>query len=151
MKVLGEKVLYEDTYKTIYTKDSKYYIHYQTGALIDLGDTLEVGEDDAMLAMKSQHDASKVILKYQNLREGWPDVSGCWDIVFKEEPIFENKSFKIFKEKNKFFLQYGTGVAAPKTCSIEISAEDAGLLQNGQINFIYLISKYSRMKKYFRT
>lgn len=59
--------IFEDYGIEIITKNGKYYIKYDAGEIVENIDEIEVSEEDANRAQRSEEDAYNVILEYQNI------------------------------------------------------------------------------------
>ena len=55
--------LFEDYGIEIFAEDGKYYIRFEAGEMLLRYETIEVSEEDAMRAQKSENDAYRVLIE----------------------------------------------------------------------------------------
>lgn len=61
------EVVYKTDWMEILKDEEKYYIRYDSGELVSRILKIEVSEEDAKKAQKSEEAAYRVILHYQNM------------------------------------------------------------------------------------
>ncbi|MCL2083444.1 MAG: hypothetical protein FWH04_09480 [Oscillospiraceae bacterium] len=64
------EIIFENDWMQIKKTNGRYVIQYDSGAHFDNIKETEVSEEDAILAQKSEEEAEKVIIKYQNIEMG---------------------------------------------------------------------------------